>query len=81
VTCLKQTVKANRDVFVRSINDVGLHHQFLARGITMVKGALAEGEAYLLANHMHKNRGAFRHVDLEPSAALAAPMAGHPRVC
>jgi len=43
------------DAFVQSIKDLGLHHQFPARGVTTVKGALAVGEAYLLASHMHRN--------------------------
>jgi len=29
------------DAFVQSINDLGLHHQFLVRGVTTVEGALA----------------------------------------
>jgi len=66
------------DAFVQSVNDLGLHHQFLARGVTTVEGALAEGEAYLLANHMHKNHRVSRQVDIEPSAALADPNAGPP---
>jgi len=37
------------DVFVQSANDLGLLHQFLARRVTTVGGALAEREAYLLA--------------------------------
>jgi len=37
------------DAFVQSINDLGLHHLFLARGATTVEGALTEREAYLLA--------------------------------
>jgi len=57
------------DAFVQSINDLGLHHQLLARGITTVKDRLAEGEAYLLANHLHWNRVTFRQVNMEPSAA------------
>jgi len=44
------------DAFVQSINDLGLHQQVLARRVTTVEGALAEGEAYLLASHMHRNR-------------------------
>jgi len=63
------------DAFVQSINDLGLHHQFLARGITTVEGALAEGEAYLLVSHMHRNRVASCQVDMEPSAAPAKPNA------
>jgi len=43
------------DAFVQSINDLGLHHQFLTRKVTTVEGALAEGEAYLLASTMHRN--------------------------
>jgi len=45
------------------------------RGVTTVGGALTEGEAYLLANHMHRNRVAFCQVDMKPSAAPAAPNA------
>jgi len=44
----------------------------------MVEGALAEGEAYLLANHIHKNRGVSSQVDVEPSAAHANPIFGTP---
>jgi len=77
--------KANRerytyDAFVQSINDLGLHHQFLARGVTTVEGALIRGEAYILASHMHRNRVASRQVDTEPSAAPAAPNAETPAV-
>jgi len=68
------------DAFVQSINDLRLHHQFLARGVTTVEGALTEGEAYLLASHMHRNRVASRQVDMEPSAAAAAPNAETPVV-
>jgi len=65
---------------VHSINDLGLHHQFLARGVTTVEGALAVGEAYILASHMHRNHVASRQVDTEPSAAPAAPNAEAPAV-
>jgi len=41
------------DAFVQSINNLGLHHQFLAKGVTTVEGALAVGEAYILVRHMH----------------------------
>jgi len=68
------------DAFVQSINDLGLHHQFQARGVTTVEGALAVGEAYLLAGHMHRNHVASRQVDMEPSAASAAPNAETPAV-
>jgi len=48
------------DAFVQSIHDLGLYHQFLAKGVTTVEGALAVGEAYILASHMHRNRVASR---------------------
>jgi len=65
---------------VQSINDLGLHHQFLAKGVTTVEGALAVGEAYVLASHMHRNRMASRQVDAGPSAAPSVPNAGTPAV-
>jgi len=66
------------DAFVQSINDLGLHQQVLARRVTTVEGALVEGEAYLLASHMHRNRGTSRQVHMEPSVAPADPGAGPP---
>jgi len=66
------------DAFVQSVNDLGLHHQFLAKEFTTVESALAEGEACLLANQMHKNRGISRQVEVEPSAAQIDPEAGPP---
>jgi len=57
------------DAFVQSINDLGLHHQLQARGVTTVEDALAVGEAYLLATHMHRNRVASRQVTTEHSTA------------
>jgi len=71
--------KYTYDAFVQSINDLGLHHLFLARGATTVEGALTEREAYLLASHMHRNRVASRQVDMEPSEAPVDPNAGPPR--
>jgi len=68
------------DAFVQSINDLGLYHQFLAKGVTTVKGALTVGEAYLLANHMHRNRLASRQVDSGPSAAPSVPNTENPTV-
>lgn len=38
------------DAFVQSINDLGLNHQLLARGVATVEGALPKGKAQLLAN-------------------------------
>jgi len=75
--------QANREwytfeAFVQFINDLGLQHQFLARGVTTVKDALAAGEAYLLANQMHRNRGASQQVEVEPLAAQDDTNAGPP---
>jgi len=44
------------DAFVQSIYDLGLHHQFLARGVTTVEGALAVGKAYLLALNFNQGQ-------------------------
>lgn len=41
------------DAFVQSLNDLGLHHQLRARGVTTVEDALWEGEVYLLARQLH----------------------------
>jgi len=68
------------DAFVQSINDLGLHHQFLAKGVTTVEGALAVGEAYILANQMHRNRVVSRQVDAGPSAAPSVPNTENPAV-
>jgi len=66
--------------FVQSINDLGLHHQLQARGVTTVVGALTVGEAYLLANHMHRNRVASHQVNSGPSAARSVPNTENPVV-
>jgi len=42
------------DAFVQSLNDLGLHHQLQARGVTTIEDALREGEAYLLAKQLHQ---------------------------
>jgi len=68
------------DAFVQSINNLGLHHQFLAKGVTTVEGALAIGKAYILANHMHRNRVVSRQVDAGPSAAPSVPNVENPAV-
>jgi len=73
--------QANRErytynAFVQSVNDLGLHHQFLVRGVTTVEGALAEGEAYLLASHMQRNHETSHQVDMKPSVAPADPGTG-----
>jgi len=59
------------DAFIQSVNDLGLHHQFLARGVTTVEDALAEGEAYLLANQMPKSRGNSRQVEVDRANTAA----------
>jgi len=76
-------LQANRegytfDAFVQSVNDLGLHHQFLARGVTTVEDTLAEGEAYLLANQMHRNCGVCRQVEVERQATRDDTEAGLP---
>jgi len=68
------------DAFVQSVNNLGLHHQFLGRGVTTVEGALAEGEAYLLVNQMHRNRGVSRQVEVGLSATRDDMEAGPPRL-
>ena len=65
---------------MQSINNLGLHHQFQAKGVTTVEGALAIGEAYVLASHMHQNRMALPQVDAGPSAAPSIPNADTPAV-
>jgi len=67
------------DVFVQSVNDLGLYHQFLARGVTTVESTLVEGEAYLLVSQMHKKNCEIScEVEVEPSAAQTDPNAGSP---
>jgi len=44
----------NYDAFVQSLNDLGLHHELQARGVTAVEDVLCEGETYLLAKQLHK---------------------------
>jgi len=68
------------DASVQSINDLGLYHQFLAKGVITVKAALTVGEAYLLVNHMHCNRVASRQVDSGPSVAPSVPNTENPAV-
>jgi len=62
------------------MNDLGLHHQFLAKWVTTVEGALVVGEAYILASHMHRNRMALRQVDAGLSAAPSVPNTKNPAV-
>jgi len=54
---------------VQSINNLGLHHQFLARGVATVENVLREGEAYLLANQLHRSRGVSRQMEAELATA------------
>jgi len=68
------------DAFVQSINNLGLHHQFVAKGVTTVKSALAVGEVYNLASHMHRNHLASRQVDTGHSAAPSIQNAETPAV-
>jgi len=75
------------DAFVQSVNDLGLHHQFLARGVATVEDALREGEAYLLATQLHRSRVSSHQVAVnlsedhckpKPPAHVAAAAAGPP---
>jgi len=68
------------NAFVQSINDLGLHHQLQAKGVTTVESALAVGEAYILANHMHRNRVASCQVNAGPAAAPSVPNTENPAV-
>jgi len=68
------------DASVQSINNLGLHHQLQTKGVTTAEGALAVGEAYILANHMHRNRVASRQVDAGPSATPSVPNTENPAV-
>jgi len=38
--------------FVQSLNDLGLHHQLQAGGVTTIEDALREGESYFLAKQL-----------------------------
>jgi len=73
-------VHRERYTFVQSINDLGLHQQLQAKGVTTVEGALAVGEAYILVNHMHWNRVVSRQVDAGPFAAPSVPNTENPVV-
>jgi len=42
------------DAFVQFLNDLGLHHQFLAREVVIVEDTLRECETYLLAIQLHR---------------------------
>jgi len=49
------------------VNDLGLHHQYLARRVATVEDALHEGEAYLLATQLHRSRVNSHQVTVDPS--------------
>jgi len=51
---------------VQSLNDLGLHHQLQVRGVTTIKDALREGEAYLLAKQLHRAHLSSQQVTVEP---------------
>jgi len=48
------------DTFVQSLKDLGLRHQLQARGVTTIKGALREGETYLLAKQLRRAHVSFK---------------------
>jgi len=54
------------DAFVQSLNDLGLHHQLQARGVTTIEDALHEGEAYLLAKHLYRAHVSSQQITVEP---------------
>jgi len=54
---------------MQSINDLGPHHQFLARGVATVEDTLREGEAYLLATQLHRSRVVSHQVEAELATA------------
>jgi len=55
------------DVFVQFINDLGLHHQLQARGVTTIEAALQEGEAYLQAERLYRVTQSSQQVTTEPN--------------
>jgi len=42
------------DDFTQSLNNIGLHHQLQAKGVTTIEAALQEGEAYLQAQQLYQ---------------------------
>jgi len=56
------------DAFVQSLNDLGLHHQLQAREVTTIEDTLCEGEAYLLAQQLHRAHTSCLQVMVEPLA-------------
>jgi len=51
---------------VQSLNDLGLHHQLQARGVTTIKDALREGKTYLLAKQLHGAHVSSQQITVEP---------------
>jgi len=54
------------DAFVQFLNDLGLHHQLQARGVTTIEDALHEGGAYLLAKQPHRAHVSSQQITVEP---------------
>lgn len=52
---------------MQSLNNLGFHHQFVARGVVTVKVALRKSKAYLLATQLHRGRVSSRQVNVHPS--------------
>jgi len=63
------------DAFVQSLNDLGLHHQLRAKGITRIEDALKAGEAYLLATQMHRAQRNPPVVGVSAARATTSPEA------
>jgi len=61
------------DAFVQSLNDLGLHHQLQARGVTMIGDALRK--AYLLAKQFHRAQVSSQQITVEPGPDNSAQVA------
>jgi len=53
------------DAFVQSLNDLGLHHQLQAKGLTTIEDALRKGEAYFLAKQLHRAHVSSQQITVE----------------
>jgi len=63
------------DAFVQSLNDLGLHHQLQARGVTTIEDTLQEGEAYLLAEQFHQAQGSSQQITTGPDHPVQVTVA------
>jgi len=63
------------DAFVQSLNDLGLHHQLQARGVTTIEDALHEGEAYILAKQFHRAQASSPQITMGPGHPVQVAVA------